>query len=66
MPFRATLDQLLEVLAATPVNLSPAALVTTAVGLTTDTRTLQPGEVFLALRGENFDGHQFVKAAFEK
>lgn len=66
MPFRATLAQLVEVLAATPVNLSPTALATTVAGLTTDTRSLQPGEVFLALRGENFDGHQFVQAAMEK
>jgi len=35
-------------------------------GLSTDTRTLQPGEVYLALRGERFDGHDFVEAAFEK
>ncbi len=66
MPFCATLDQLAEVLAATPVKLPQAALVTAKAGLTTDTRTLQPGEVFLALRGENFDGHQFVQAAMER
>ena len=27
----------------------------------TDTRKLEPGCLFLALRGANFDGHQFVK-----
>lgn len=32
----------------------------------TDTRTLGEGDYFLALRGEHFDGHQFVSAAFEK
>lgn len=31
--------------------------------LSTDTRTLQPGAVYLALKGENFDGHQFADAA---
>ncbi len=31
--------------------------------ITTDTRSLQPGEVFVALRGENFDGHQFLQTA---
>jgi UDP-N-acetylmuramoyl-tripeptide--D-alanyl-D-alanine ligase len=31
--------------------------------ITTDTRLLQPGEVFLALRGENFDGHNFLDQA---
>ena len=28
----------------------------------TDSRTLKPGELFVALRGENFDGHTFVEA----
>jgi UDP-N-acetylmuramoyl-tripeptide--D-alanyl-D-alanine ligase len=28
----------------------------------TDSRTLKPGELFVALRGENFDGHNFVEA----
>lgn len=29
----------------------------------TDSRTLAPGALFVALRGENFDGHDFVAAA---
>ena len=33
-------------------------------GLSTDTRTIQPGEVFVALSGENFDGRRFVTEAF--
>jgi UDP-N-acetylmuramoyl-tripeptide--D-alanyl-D-alanine ligase len=35
------------------------------VGVSTDTRTLQPGELFVALRGERFDGTEFVAAAQE-
>src|SRR6184192_273234 len=31
--------------------------------LSTDSRTLKPDELFVALRGENFDGHNFVQAA---
>ena len=34
--------------------------------ISTDTRTLQPGELFLALRGENFDGHDHVRVAAER
>jgi UDP-N-acetylmuramoyl-tripeptide--D-alanyl-D-alanine ligase len=30
--------------------------------ISTDSRTLKPGELFVALRGENFDGHNFVEA----
>lgn len=32
-------------------------------GVSTDTRTLQPGELFVALRGDNFDGHEFLSVA---
>jgi len=32
----------------------------------TDTRTLKPGQVFVALKGERFDGHDFIKEAYEK
>ena len=34
-------------------------------GVSTDTRTLRPGELFVALRGVQFDGHEFVRRAFE-
>ena len=30
--------------------------------VSTDSRTIKPGELFVALRGENFDGHEFVEA----
>ena len=28
-----------------------------------DTRTVQPGDLFVALRGERFDGHDFLAQA---
>ena len=31
-----------------------------------DSRRTKPGELFIAIKGENFDGHDFVKEAFEK
>jgi UDP-N-acetylmuramoyl-tripeptide--D-alanyl-D-alanine ligase len=31
--------------------------------VSTDSRTLKPGELFVALRGENFDGHNFIESA---
>lgn len=36
------------------------------VRLCTDTRSIGPGDVFWVLKGERFDGHGFVDAAFEK
>lgn len=32
----------------------------------TDTRAVQPGDLFVALKGETFDGHDFVQAAAQK
>lgn len=34
--------------------------------VSTDSRTLQPGDLFVPLRGENFDGHKFVEQASER
>ena len=30
--------------------------------VSTDSRTIKPGELFVALRGENFEGHDFIEA----
>lgn len=35
-------------------------------GVSTDTRALKPGDLFIALRGERFDGHRFIEEAFDK
>jgi UDP-N-acetylmuramoyl-tripeptide--D-alanyl-D-alanine ligase len=51
-----------ELLAATGgrwLDAPPAAV----TGVSTDTRTLAPGAVFVALVGERFDGHAFLAAA---
>ena len=34
--------------------------------ISTDSRTIKKGELFVALRGENFDGHKFVEDVSEK
>jgi UDP-N-acetylmuramoyl-tripeptide--D-alanyl-D-alanine ligase len=33
--------------------------------VSTDTRTLEPGALFVALTGENFDGHDFIQQAID-
>ena len=37
-----------------------------AVGVSTDSRTLESGELFFALNGQNFNGNQFAKQALER
>jgi UDP-N-acetylmuramoyl-tripeptide--D-alanyl-D-alanine ligase len=37
-----------------------------AQGYSIDSRTIAPGELFFAVRGERFDGHDFVAAAVER
>lgn len=34
-----------------------------ALGITTDTRSIEPGYIFVALKGERFDGHDFLETA---
>jgi UDP-N-acetylmuramoyl-tripeptide--D-alanyl-D-alanine ligase len=42
---------------------SPDAVI---AGVNTDTRSLEPGELFWALSGERFDGHDFMGLALEQ
>lgn len=35
-------------------------------GVTTDSRSVGPGEIFVALIGEKFDGHDFVESSIER
>jgi len=37
-----------------------------ATGYSIDSRTIAPGELFFAVRGERHDGHDFVAATFER
>ena len=64
MSFRATLHQLIDVLnaVASPAT-DPDSI---ATRITTDSRSINPGDVFLALRGEKFDGHHFIQSAIEQ
>jgi UDP-N-acetylmuramoyl-tripeptide--D-alanyl-D-alanine ligase len=35
-------------------------------GVSTDSRTAAPGQLFIALKGEKFDGHDYLSTLFEK
>jgi UDP-N-acetylmuramoyl-tripeptide--D-alanyl-D-alanine ligase len=48
-----------------PPNIANAGALL-AEGYSIDSRTIAPGELFFAVRGERFDGHDFVAAAVER
>jgi len=48
-----------------PASISGAGALV-ASGYSIDSRTVGPGELFFAVKGERFDGHDFVAAAFER
>ncbi len=61
---RWTAVQLAEALGvAAPAGLEPGAGVS---GVSIDSRTIQPGELFIAIRGPHHDGHGFVAGALER
>ena len=59
-----TLEQLAELVQGTVFNPEPQA--ETFSSVSKDTRSLQKGDLYIALRGDNFDGHQFLTQALEK
>ena len=58
-----TIDEILKASGGKLIGKAPAGPIT---GVSTDTRTLGAGALFVALRGERFDGHQFLKEAFHR
>ncbi|HEY9643261.1 MAG TPA: UDP-N-acetylmuramoyl-tripeptide--D-alanyl-D-alanine ligase [Coleofasciculaceae cyanobacterium] len=66
MACRVSLDQLIEILGATPLHFSVDTRSRLATAVVTDSRNIQPNQVFLALRGERFDGHEFVERATQQ
>ena len=55
-----------ELLAATDGKLlGDVSLDTTISGVETDSRAVHDGDLFVAIRGENIDGHQFITGALE-
>ncbi|MDP9263766.1 MAG: UDP-N-acetylmuramoyl-tripeptide--D-alanyl-D-alanine ligase, partial [Acidobacteriota bacterium] len=59
---KLSLERVAELLSATGAVDGKAV----ASGYSIDSRTLAPGELFFAVRGERMDGHEFVQAALER
>jgi len=64
--FTMSLDNIAEILLAEHLAAKRIGENITVKGISTDTRTIEGGELFLALKGPNFDGHNFIKVALEK
>jgi UDP-N-acetylmuramoyl-tripeptide--D-alanyl-D-alanine ligase len=60
-----TLDRVAAALQGYAVGNAPAGDAPIA-RIWTDSRSVQPGDLFVALSGENFDAHEFLAAAVEK
>ncbi|MBD1911599.1 MULTISPECIES: UDP-N-acetylmuramoyl-tripeptide--D-alanyl-D-alanine ligase [unclassified Leptolyngbya] len=65
MGCRCLLSQVVNVLAAR-VSEGGLPREQTIQGVTTDSRVVPPGSLFVALRGDRFDGHAFVRTALEQ
>jgi UDP-N-acetylmuramoyl-tripeptide--D-alanyl-D-alanine ligase len=61
-----TLEWVLRALTARSTLIGSTSLGTRFTGISTDSRTVRPGELFVAIPGERFDGNLFVKAALER
>ncbi|MCK9430599.1 MAG: UDP-N-acetylmuramoyl-tripeptide--D-alanyl-D-alanine ligase [Candidatus Omnitrophica bacterium] len=57
-----TLD---EIIKATEGRLIQSSRIDKFKGISTDSRALKPGDAFLALKGNNFDGHDFIPTALK-
>lgn len=55
-----------EIKKATDGNILQTGSMDYCTGVSTDTRTIEPGSLFIALKGERFDGHKFLTEACDK
>jgi UDP-N-acetylmuramoyl-tripeptide--D-alanyl-D-alanine ligase len=55
-----------ELLKATQGRLIRGDKDSLALGISIDSRTINPGEAFIAIKGNNFDGHDYIYEAIKK
>lgn len=66
MPFYFSLAELDTILKHNLIKTTGTDLNVSVLGITTDTRLIKPQELFVALVGENFDGHNFIEQAVDQ
>jgi len=57
-----TFNEIIEWTVGLPSKLSNISF----TGVSTDSRNIKPGELYVPLKGENFDGHAFIDEAIKK
>ena len=60
---KLSLSRIAEITGSQADKFDPNAI---AIGYSIDSRTIHPGELFFAAKGEKMDGHDFVAQAIEK
>ncbi|MDD5449856.1 MAG: UDP-N-acetylmuramoyl-tripeptide--D-alanyl-D-alanine ligase [Candidatus Omnitrophica bacterium] len=58
-----TIDEIIKATKGKLISGNPKSNIS---GISTDSRTVKPGELFIALKGKNFDGRSFIEAAVNK
>jgi MurE/MurF fusion protein len=56
-----SIDAMIAAMHARPIGVMPAGV----TGISIDSRSLEQGEAFFAIKGDSFDGHTFVTAAIK-
>ena len=56
------IEQLLKILKGTPFRIERESF----TGISTDSRSIKEGELFIPLSGINFDGHTFIPSAYDR
>ncbi|MGI9534928.1 MAG: UDP-N-acetylmuramoyl-tripeptide--D-alanyl-D-alanine ligase [Thermodesulfobacteriota bacterium] len=54
------------ILKSTTCELITSKTISNFNGISIDSRRIMPGDLYIAIKGENFDGHDFINEAFEK
>lgn len=65
-PAKMTLWEICEAVGGKPYDIGDSQLTVSAADISSDTRTIGKGGLFFAIKGERFDGHDYVPTAAEK
>jgi len=57
-----TIDEIISAVKGEPLNIKEKVF----SDISTDTRTIKKGELFIPLKGKNYDGHDFIETACSK